>query len=230
MPDRREAEPQARSTDPFMGTIVLVLVALLAAVIALALGLTWKGLLHWTGELLLIIGIALAAVGISDVRREWTQLPGIRGRVKEYRYRTVTGFWAVWNSVVTWKLFAKLLRLRPHPKVVEGTAEVRAYAGVAAVSGLAGGAKVVVGGTVEDRVAWLENRMADVWGQFDIQRAWHEQEVRDRQAATEEERAARTAEEQRIRDSIANLAGGGLKLQAWGVACLLTGTVITAIW
>jgi hypothetical protein len=38
------------------------------------------------------------------------------------------------------------------------------------------------------------------------------------------------AEDQRTRDSIANLAGGGLKLQAWGVACLLVGTVITAIW
>ena len=31
-------------------------------------------------------------------------------------------------------------------------------------------------------------------------------------------------------ERMADLAGGGLKLQAWGVACLLAGTVITAIW
>ena len=59
-----------------MGTIVLALVVLLAALIAFALGLTWKGLLHWAGELLLIIGIALAAVGISDVKASGPGVPG----------------------------------------------------------------------------------------------------------------------------------------------------------
>jgi hypothetical protein len=38
------------------------------------------------------------------------------------------------------------------------------------------------------------------------------------------------AEDQRIRDRMADLAGGGLRLQAWGVACLLASTLITAIW
>ena len=38
------------------------------------------------------------------------------------------------------------------------------------------------------------------------------------------------AEDQRIRDRMANLAGGGLKLQAWGVVCLLLGTILTAFW
>lgn len=50
MPDRHEAAEQVSSTDPLMGTIVLFLVVLLAAVIALALGLSWKGLLHWTAS------------------------------------------------------------------------------------------------------------------------------------------------------------------------------------
>ena len=66
--------------------------------------------------------------------------------------------------------------------------------------------------------------------QIDTLYARHEQTVRVWQAAAKEEQAARMAEDQRTRDSIANLAGGGLKLQAWGVACLLAGTVITAIW
>lgn len=38
------------------------------------------------------------------------------------------------------------------------------------------------------------------------------------------------AEDQRIHERMANLAGGGLRLQAWGVACLLAGTIMTAIW
>lgn len=72
--------------------------------------------------------------------------------------------------------------------------------------------------------------MKEAGRQIGILNAWHEQEVRDRRAATEEERTARMAEDQRIRDRMADLAGGGLKLQAWGVVCLLAGTVLTAIW
>ena len=85
-----------------MGTIMLVLVALLAAVIALALGLTLKGLLHWTGELLLLVGIVLAAVDISDVRSEWTRLPDIWGRVQQaaqtIHAHAGSFMWARWNG------------------------------------------------------------------------------------------------------------------------------------
>lgn len=218
-----------------MGTIVLALVALLATLIALALGLTWKGLLHWTGELLLIIGIALAAVGISDVRSEWTRLPGIRGRVQQaaqtIQARTASSVWSLWNRAVgKWPRLAKLLYLRARGKVVSAGA---ALAGSAAVTATATG-KLTLGApanaTTKERLAWLEAHMVEVLAQIDILDARHEQEVRDRQAATEEERAARTAEDQRIRERMADLAGGGLRLQAWGVACLLAGTVITAVW
>jgi len=87
-----------------------------------------------------------------------------------------------------------------------------------------------VNGTTEERLAWLEKRMADAVGRLGTLNAWRMQEVRDRQAATDQERAERTAEDQRIRERLAGLAGGGLKLQAWGVACLLAGTLMTAIW
>jgi hypothetical protein len=33
-----------------------------------------------------------------------------------------------------------------------------------------------------------------------------------------------------MRGSIATLAGGGMRLQAWGVACLVVGTILTAVW
>lgn len=236
MPDRREVAPQARGTDPFIGTIVLVLVALLAAVIALALGLTWKGLLHWTGELLLVIGIALAAVGISDVRSEWTRLPGIRGRVQQaaqtIQARAISFMWARWNRAVgKWPRLARRLHLRAHGTVVSaGVAMARGAALAVTATGEVTLGVPPANGTIKERLAWLEDRMVKAGEQIAILDAQHEQEVRVWQAATEGERVARMAEDQRIRDSIANLAGGGLRLQAWGVVCLLAGTVITAIW
>ena len=234
MPDRHEAARPVSSTDPFIGTVVLVLVVLLAAVIAFALGLTWKGLLHWAGELLLIIGILLAAKGISDVRREWTRRPGFWGTVKQkaqpFRIRAASFMWAYWNRVVKWAWLAKPLHLRPRERGITAVGGVAmAKASVSATVEVVWGPPPVTG-TTEERLAWLENRMPNAGQQLRTLNALREQEARDRQTVTKEEQAARMAEDQRILDSIANLAGGGLKLQAWGVACLLAGTIMTAIW
>ena len=236
MPDRHETPQESVATDPFMGTIMLVLVVLLAAVIALALGLTWKGLLHWTGELLLIVGIALAAVGISDVRREWTRRPGFWGTTKQnfQAIRTQAGgfLWLHWNRAMErWPRLAKRLHLRVHlTPVHSGDAVVSAETAIAAASFPQ--VRVVVSGdlTVEERLDQLESRIREAGEQIATLNARHEQEVRVWQAATEDERVARMAEDQRIRERMADLAGGGLRLQAWGVACLLAGTVITAVW
>jgi hypothetical protein len=38
------------------------------------------------------------------------------------------------------------------------------------------------------------------------------------------------AGDQAAQKRLADLAGGGLRLQAWGVACLLAGSIMTAIW
>jgi hypothetical protein len=38
------------------------------------------------------------------------------------------------------------------------------------------------------------------------------------------------AEDQRIHADMADLVGGGLRLQVWGVVCLLLGTILTAFW
>ena len=235
MPDRHEGPKQGTSTDLFMTPIVLALIALVAAVLALAAGLTWKGLLHWAGELLLIIGIALAATGISDVRREWTQLPGIRGRLRQAA-RTVKAhaasfMWAGWNRVVQWAWLARRLHLRAHGKVVYGSAALSSASTMTATATVEVGWGVPpANGATEERLAWLEDRMVRAGQQIRTLNTWHDQEVRDRQAATEDERAARMAEDQRIRERMADLAGGGLRLQTWGVACLLAGTLITAIW
>lgn len=232
MPDRHGA---GGSTDSFMGTIVLVLATLLYILLARASGLGWKGVLHWAGEALLVAGILLAAVGISDVRSEWTQLPGIRGRARQVaqaiRIRVVSLMWAGWNRIAQQEWLAKRLNLRPH--------KVDARSGAVSftlqpmrfdATGTVDWGPPPAAGTPEERLAWLEERMTDAGAQLGRLFTGHWHEVRERKADTKEERAARIAEDQRIRERMANLAGGGLRLQTWGVVCLLAGTVMTAIW
>jgi hypothetical protein len=217
-----------------MAAIVFTLLGLMALVLARAAGLNWQDILHWTGELLLVLGILLAAKGISDVRREWTGLPGFWGIVKQktqpFRIRAASFMWAYWNQVVKWAWLAKPLHLRPHERGITAVGGVAmAKASVSATAEVIWGPPPVTG-TTEDRLAWLEGHMVSAGERLRELDVWRQREVADRQAATEEERAARVAEDQRIREDMADLAGGGLRLQAWGVACLLAGTVMTAIW
>jgi len=236
MPDHREARIPGVGAGPFMGTIGLALVMLPAAVIAVDLGLTWEGLLHWTGELLLIIGIALAAKGISDVRREWTQLPGAWGSARQealrIRGRAASFLWLRWNRALErWPVLARRLRLRVHVTHVH-LRDVAVALDAANVSIGAPPGRVLVSGdlTLEARLDQLEQLMADALAQLDALTASHKREIMDRHAGADRERAERTAEARAIRDRMATLAGGGRRLQAWGVACLLAGTIMTAIW
>ena len=126
-------------------------------------------------------------------------------------------------------LARQALHLRPHERAIT------ARGGVAMAKASVSATAEVTWATAsdrhdEERLAWLENHMTNTEQQLHILNARQEQEARVWQTATEGERVARMSGDQRIRDSIANLAGGGLRLQAWGVACLLAGTVITAIW
>ncbi len=104
MPDHRQAPEQGTSIDRSMRGTLVVFFVFYAVVIALVLGLGWKGLLHWTGELLLIIGISLAAKGISDVRREWTGRPDVWRRTQQIiqfaRVGAAYFLWLRWNRAV----------------------------------------------------------------------------------------------------------------------------------
>jgi hypothetical protein len=235
MPDRHEASSKASSADSFVGAVVLLLLLLLGLVLARAGGLGWTGILHWSGELLLITGIGLAAVGISDVRHEWTKLPGIRGRtaqaMRAIRARVASWAWDRWNRFAEKNWLARRLGLPLHIREVTGSGGVTTKKMKMSATGTTGwGVGPQANATLEERVAWLEKRMQTAGTDIGTLFAWHEQEVSDRQAATREEQAAREAEDQRIRERMADLAGGGLRLQTWGVVCLLAGTVITAIW
>jgi hypothetical protein len=219
----------------FLGILVAYVVAVALAV-AFAAGLPFRGFLHWTGELLLLLGISLAAKGISDVRREWTQLPGFWGSARQkalrIRDRGASFLWPRWNRALErWPVLARRLRLRAHVTHVHA-ADVAVGLDTASISVTGFAGRVGVSGdlTVEARLDQLDRLMADALAQLDTLTVSHEREVRDRQAAADRERDERTAEAQAIRDRMATLAGGGLRLQAWGVACLLAGTLMTAIW
>jgi hypothetical protein len=217
-----------------MGAVVLLLLVLLGLVLARAAGLSWKGILHWSGELLLITGIGLAAVGISDVRHEWTRLPGIRGRTAQamqaIRARVASWAWDRWNRFAEQNWFARRLGLPLHIREVTGSGGMTLPKMKVSATAATGWDVAPANATLEERVAWLEKRLQTAGTDIGTLFARHEQEVSDRQAATREERAARESGDQRIRERMADLAGGGLRLQAWGVACLLAGTIMTAIW
>ncbi len=220
--------------DPFMGTVVLCLFALAFAVTGLAAGMTWERLLHWTGELLLISGVLLAAKGISDVRREWTRLPGFEKsvilRARSLRDSVVSFLWLCWNRrLEAWPWLGRL-RLRIHHTHVHDEDVIVSAEAAQARAEAHMGRPVITGGETDQRLAQLEKRLAGLEIELDTLSTLHRKEIEARQAETAQEKAERMAEDQRIRDRMANLAGGGLKLQAWGVVCLLLGTILTAFW
>lgn len=193
MADHAGKSVQPADTDPFMAAIMSLLITLLWVVLARAAGLGWKGVLHWTGELLLIIGILLAAMGISDVRREWTGRPGFWGSINQkahaFGVRAASFLWVRWNRAVEkWPRLAKWLHLRIHLTHVHSR-DAMVLAETAMAAAAVPSVRVSVSGnTVEERLDQLEMRVREANQQISFLNAWHTREVRDRQAATEEER------------------------------------------
>jgi hypothetical protein len=174
MPDLRQAPKQGTSIDPSMRVTLVAFFVFCAAVIALVLGLGWKGLLHWTGELLLLGGISLAAKGISDVRREWTGRPGIWTRAQQItqlaRVGAASFLWLRWNRAVEkWPQLAKRLRLRIH-LTHRHPADAMVFAATATASAAVPPVRVVVAEslTVEERLDKLESLMEEAEQQIGI--------------------------------------------------------------
>jgi hypothetical protein len=234
VPSRHEIAGRPRETDPFMATVMLGLVVLVSIVLSLAAGMAWHRLLHWTGELLLVVGVLLAAKGISDVRREWTSLPGIRTsailKVGTVRKRVVAFLWLLWNrSVERWPRVARRLGARIHLTHIHAQ-DVSVFLddAAAAIAEAHPGGVVITGGDAEQRLSQLEKRMAGLEAELSALDAWRKKDAEVSRAETAQERADRMAADERIRKEMADLVGGGLRLQVWGVICLLIGTVLTA--
>lgn len=225
--------------DPFIAANLSVLGVFIWVVLSVALGMKWDRLLHWSGVGLLIVGVLLAAKGISDVRRQWTQQPGIWKsavvRAERAGSKCAELFWLGWNRLVE-KLpaVARSLRWRVHqtPKL---SSDVSVGASLATgVITAASGRVRTTGGTAEERIERLEKRLAALEDEHYAFRAQYDKDFRVRQAELERERAERTAEDERLnkrlQEKLADAVGGGLHLQTWGVVCLLAGTILTAIW
>jgi hypothetical protein len=155
-----------------------------------------------------------------------------REKARAARDQVVTFLWLRWNRVVErWPRLARWLGLRIHLTHKRDQDEVRVIGETAgAVVQAPLGRPTITGGDADQRFTQLESRMEHLEAEIDGLRTWQMQEARDRHAETERERADRLAGDRRSEQHMADLVGGGLRLQAWGVACLLAGTVLTAFW
>jgi hypothetical protein len=171
-----------------------------------------------TGSALQVVGVCFAALGIHEVRKSWTDLPGIGGTVKR-RAKSVGG----WGR-------GKLARIFPslgeHVTVHPGTANVTTSVSVQAIG------KVLPPPVPADpagRITWLLDRVQELWEGTDRTSA----AVEGLAAARETDRQQMADEFDRlkadVRSKLSELAGGGLHLQAWGVSLLLLGIVLTTL-
>ncbi len=171
-----------------------------------------------TGSALQIGGVCFAAFGIHEVRKSWTDLPGIGGTVRR-RAKTM-GRWGRGKLV---RVFPSLgEHITAHP----GTGNV----GVS-LSGRAIG-KVTLPPVPADpagRIMWLIHWVQELWERTDRELAANE----DLAAARETDRQQIADEfdslKKDLRSELSKLAAGGLRLQAWGVGLLLLGILLTML-
>lgn len=183
---------------------------------------TTSDVIRYTGLALEVLGVLLAAKGISDVRREWTGLPGIWATIKNCARHAAA--WTRAKLADTWR------RLRRRPRAVQLRGGL--HAGVSTGASLTANvtrAKPPSAGTVEERLAWLERRLAFTMEYLDTTRTELGEERRAREAGDREERTAWSEAVSEARHALANFAGGGLHLQAWGVLAILAGTILATI-
>jgi hypothetical protein len=170
------------------------------------------------GSTFQIVGVCFAALGIHEVRKSWTDLPGIVGTVKR-RTKTM-GRWGR----------GKLARI--FPSLGEHiTAHPGAAGATASASGKAVG-KVTpppVPADLVGRVMWLLDRVQELWKRSEGTSA----AIEDLATAQESDRQQMADEFDRLktelRSKLSELAGGGLHLQAWGVGLLLLGILLTML-
>ena len=210
-----------RALNDLMAGVLCYLVALLAVVVALGSGMSWERLLHWTGSAFLVAGILLAAKGISDVRREWTSRPGV-------------WFMARRRSWLWWNRFAAL----PAVEALGARQHRFGAVNISMAGGMHLGGEAVVtatwvppaGASYKERIQWLEERITQASERFSAVEAALRKETKERQAAAEHEQRARASAVADVKKDVVDLAAGGLRLQAWSVAFLVAGTVLTAFF
>jgi len=181
--------------------------------------------LRYFGFVLQLVGVTLAALGISDVRREWTpERLGLIGGIAN----AVRGLVAASSDTATRVRAWYLRRFRGHATIMGRTAHDSAQTHESA-SVEVRYAQPPPGASDSVKVDWLMNRvnmlldeMQKHAGQIRAERVAREAAINSTLQAVDKARREAQA-------SVADLAGGGLRLQAWGVACLLVGITLATI-
>ena len=145
-----------RALQQFIWALVAVLAVVLAYALAAAYGAATGSILRWTGEVLLLAGIGMAAKGIHDVRREWTGRPGIWAGAQRAGRRISGPFWKWWNRL------AAYLKLPRHGRDVYITLPPAnlTFRGGRIIPAVSWGPPPS-DASVEERLAWLELRATE---------------------------------------------------------------------
>jgi hypothetical protein len=176
--------------------------------------------LRWTGLVCELTGLAITAAGIGDLRRRYSDRPGVVGvvgaalRRRWSRIQTAATTareaggrawqWLRRAGRYRWNQALNVTRrLRGRPEVHHGQAIV-ALAGVAEAVAEAHGTLTVTRGTVEQRLDGVEQRL-------------------------EETKRSIVRLEGGVDDRIRDLASGGLRTEAVGVAVLAVGLILSSL-
>lgn len=178
-------------------------------------------LLRYYGTGLQLAGILAAARGIQAVRREWTANPGVVGATRRAVFRAAS--WTAAGGADTWRY----VRVR----FLRGTQTIYAKGIDASV---ATDSTITVKVTYAQpsagaEIEWLMTRVNQLLTTTQTLSNDFHAERRARETGDNTTVQALSDTEQDIRRRIADLAGGGLKLQAWGVVTLLIGVTLGTI-
>lgn len=179
--------------------------------------------LRYAGGILQLVGVLLAAVGIRSVRREFTSLLGIVGTVEGWNH-SLRG-WLRRNTARLRQWY--LRRFRGHVTVVDvGAADAaRASDAVAGVS--VTNAQPPADADSAAKIEWLMTRVNALLDQGQEHSRQIHTERANREAAISDVRRAIEQARKESRNKLADLAGGGLRLQTWGVVCIAVGIVLS---
>jgi len=200
------------------GLLSVIGVFLSSGGLAIVASTTLSDFLRYWGLALQLAGFVTVAWGLVELRQRFSDLPGLVALLQR-RLR---------HAGVRAAAFGRKIFRRPRHQVV--------HAGDIASSVDFGDATVTVTDgplgadlPVEERLAWLDQRTRQLREDFNRLQREIGAEAHTRKLADAEESAARTSAIGDVDRRLADLAVGGLTMEAWGVAMFVIGTILGAL-
>jgi hypothetical protein len=195
-------------------------VCLSSGSLAIVLGTTLSDFLRYWGLVLQLAGFVIVAWGLVELHQRFS---GGTGPIAILRRR-------LRQTVLRAAVFSRKLLRRPRHQVVHASAisSSTAFGALSATVTVAYG-PLAADLPVEERLARLDERTRQLRDDYNRLEQDARAETRAREAGDADERAARTTALEKADNQLANLAVGGLKMEAWGVATFVIGTILGAI-